>query len=525
MKMEGVNELVNGRKIGREFVRQYYTMLSERPQDVFRFYSHESYFVHDIDQPVQGQQKIREAIERLEFVDCKARIYTVCGTATINNCLVVQVCGELSMNDQPGRRFLQTFILCPQTPKKYYVHNDVFQWLDRAFVDLVPTNTQQQQQNVSESVQNEVDERGNSGLTNGGVQPTVNGHQQVPADGSLHQSSTMSTASAQENVVERDEKKEMGGGGELNEQNEKLQEAQHELSSDKQQHDEQTQRGFETANEVNTTTHGDSANDNMTSTTNANVNVVAAQPNEQAQEQQAQRTVVTSAVDTGPKTWAKLVGGRSSSSSSSNQPQRQSSNIAAATASQTQQPQTTSNNSVIQQQQPSQNIQQSNVEFAWSVEESEVYGGGSNTSATTAAVAHTGNRFGASEDACRLYIGGISRNIIPDGPAVVEREIRMAFEKFGPVATVNVPRRVLDGPEAQRNVYAFVVMKTVEGAKNAFAACRKDRGMNFLSLRIDSFGFDGEATLSEQKGAQSSGTGQGGPRGMPYRGPPMQGWY
>uniref|UniRef100_A0A0M3HIF0 NTF2 domain-containing protein n=1 Tax=Ascaris lumbricoides TaxID=6252 RepID=A0A0M3HIF0_ASCLU len=78
-------------EIGREFVRQYYTMLSERPHDVFRFYSHESFFVHDIDQPVQGQQKIREAIERLEFVDCKARIYTVSGTATINNGLVIQV--------------------------------------------------------------------------------------------------------------------------------------------------------------------------------------------------------------------------------------------------------------------------------------------------------------------------------------------------------------------------------------------------------------------------------------------------
>uniref|UniRef100_A0A914R2L6 NTF2 domain-containing protein n=1 Tax=Parascaris equorum TaxID=6256 RepID=A0A914R2L6_PAREQ len=48
------------------------------------------------------------------------------------------------MNDQPGRRFLQTFVLCPQTPKKYYVHNDVFQWLDHAFVDLVPQTQQQE---------------------------------------------------------------------------------------------------------------------------------------------------------------------------------------------------------------------------------------------------------------------------------------------------------------------------------------------------------------------------------------------
>lgn len=42
------------------------------------------------------------------------------------------------MGDVPKRRFLQTFILCPQTPKKYYVLNDVFQWLDRAFGDPIP---------------------------------------------------------------------------------------------------------------------------------------------------------------------------------------------------------------------------------------------------------------------------------------------------------------------------------------------------------------------------------------------------
>lgn len=36
-------------------------------------------------------QKIQKAIERLAFVDCKARIYTVSGTATMNNGLVIQV--------------------------------------------------------------------------------------------------------------------------------------------------------------------------------------------------------------------------------------------------------------------------------------------------------------------------------------------------------------------------------------------------------------------------------------------------
>ena len=41
---------------------------------------------------------------------------------------MVQVSGELSNNGQPMRRFVQTFVLAPQNPKKYYVHNDIFRY-------------------------------------------------------------------------------------------------------------------------------------------------------------------------------------------------------------------------------------------------------------------------------------------------------------------------------------------------------------------------------------------------------------
>ena len=46
--------------------------------------------------------------------------------ATLSSGVVVQVSGELSNNGQPMRRFMQTFVLAPQSPKKYYVHNDIF---------------------------------------------------------------------------------------------------------------------------------------------------------------------------------------------------------------------------------------------------------------------------------------------------------------------------------------------------------------------------------------------------------------
>ena len=47
---------------------------------------------------------------------------------TLADGVVVQVSGELSNNGQPMRRFVQTFVLAPQSPKKYYVHNDIFRY-------------------------------------------------------------------------------------------------------------------------------------------------------------------------------------------------------------------------------------------------------------------------------------------------------------------------------------------------------------------------------------------------------------
>ena len=33
------------------------------------------------------------------------------------------------------RRFMQTFVLVSQSPKKYYVHNDIFRYQDEVFAD------------------------------------------------------------------------------------------------------------------------------------------------------------------------------------------------------------------------------------------------------------------------------------------------------------------------------------------------------------------------------------------------------
>jgi Ras GTPase-activating protein-binding protein 1 len=46
------------------------------------------------------------------------------------NFAYVQVIGELSNADQPMRRFVQSFVLAPQTANKYYVHVDIFRYQD-----------------------------------------------------------------------------------------------------------------------------------------------------------------------------------------------------------------------------------------------------------------------------------------------------------------------------------------------------------------------------------------------------------
>ncbi|KAK9507523.1 hypothetical protein O3M35_007361 [Rhynocoris fuscipes] len=123
--------------VGREFVRQYYTLLNEAPEHLHRFYNNSSSFIHGgVDSSnretvaVVGQRQIHQRIQQLNFRDCHAKITQVDSQATLGNGVVVQVSGELSNAGQPMRRFSQTFVLASQNPKKYYVHNDIFRYQD-----------------------------------------------------------------------------------------------------------------------------------------------------------------------------------------------------------------------------------------------------------------------------------------------------------------------------------------------------------------------------------------------------------
>lgn len=137
---EMVMETPTPQCVGREFVRQYYTLLNRAPMHLHRFYSHDSIFLHGgLDRPGQetrpvvGQQDIHQQIIQLGFTDCHAKIIQVDSLETVGNGVVVLVTGELSNNGGPMRRFTQTFVLVLQSPKKYYVRNDIFRYQDEIF--------------------------------------------------------------------------------------------------------------------------------------------------------------------------------------------------------------------------------------------------------------------------------------------------------------------------------------------------------------------------------------------------------
>jgi Nuclear transport factor 2 (NTF2) domain len=79
---------------------------------------------------VIGQKNIHDKIQQMNFRDCHAKISHVDAQATLGDGVVVQVFGELSNDGNQMRRFTQTFVLACQSPKKYYVHNDIFRYHD-----------------------------------------------------------------------------------------------------------------------------------------------------------------------------------------------------------------------------------------------------------------------------------------------------------------------------------------------------------------------------------------------------------
>ncbi|KAM4709528.1 ras GTPase-activating protein-binding protein 2 isoform 2-T2 [Discoglossus pictus] len=145
--------------VGREFVRQYYTLLNKAPDFLHRFYGRNSSYVHGgLDasgkpqEAVYGQAEIHKKVMSLQFSECRTKIRHVDAHATLSDGVVVQVMGELSNNGQPMRKFMQTFVLAPEgsVPNKFYVHNDIFRYEDEVFGDSEAELDEESEEEVEE---------------------------------------------------------------------------------------------------------------------------------------------------------------------------------------------------------------------------------------------------------------------------------------------------------------------------------------------------------------------------------------
>lgn len=131
--------------VGKAFVKQYYTQMHRDPTQMHRFYLEQSSFVHGgseigSEEPVIGQKAIHHKIVSLDLRQVHAKIKQVDSHMTLGLGIVIQVTGELSTGGHPMRAFVQTFVLAPESPKKYYVHNDMFRYQDDDLVSESETN-------------------------------------------------------------------------------------------------------------------------------------------------------------------------------------------------------------------------------------------------------------------------------------------------------------------------------------------------------------------------------------------------
>nr|XP_057936823.1 ras GTPase-activating protein-binding protein 2 isoform X2 [Doryrhamphus excisus] len=148
--------------VGREFVRQYYTLLNKAPDFLHRFYGRNSSYVHGgldasgkLAEAVYGQAEIHKKVMSLQFNECHTKIRQVDAHATLSDGVVVQVLGELSNNGQPMRKFMQTFVLAPDgsVANKFYVHNDIFRYEDEVFCDSEAELDEESEEEVEEEAE------------------------------------------------------------------------------------------------------------------------------------------------------------------------------------------------------------------------------------------------------------------------------------------------------------------------------------------------------------------------------------
>jgi hypothetical protein len=118
--------------VGKHFIRNYYTVMHDDPQSLFKFYKDDSVYSHGVEMSVEktvtGSQNINDTINSLELRNCKVVLSSLHAQQTLQGGVLLLVKGTIA-NDSSSRKFIQTFVLAPQQPEGYYVRNDIICFL------------------------------------------------------------------------------------------------------------------------------------------------------------------------------------------------------------------------------------------------------------------------------------------------------------------------------------------------------------------------------------------------------------
>ncbi|WVR05121.1 hypothetical protein IAU60_002133 [Kwoniella sp. DSM 27419] len=128
----GETSKIQPNDVGWQFVPQYYNFVNKQPHRLHCFYNKRSTFIHGEEgeeaQVALGQQEIHDRIVAIGYDQCKVYIHSIDSQSSANGGIIILVIGEMSNNNQPWRKFTQTFFLAEQ-PNGYFVLNDIFRYL------------------------------------------------------------------------------------------------------------------------------------------------------------------------------------------------------------------------------------------------------------------------------------------------------------------------------------------------------------------------------------------------------------
>lgn len=128
--------------VGNVFVEQYYLVLYQSPELVYRFYHDSSVLSRPgsdgVMTTVTTSEGINDMILSFDYKGHKAEILTADAQFSYKDGVVVLVTGCLTGKDNVRRKFTQSFFLAPQD-NGYFVLNDVFRYMDERESLMVET--------------------------------------------------------------------------------------------------------------------------------------------------------------------------------------------------------------------------------------------------------------------------------------------------------------------------------------------------------------------------------------------------